>query len=256
MDKKDLKEIMSVFKPMNEYYSLLLEEKENELFEEQNKHDELMQYALLLKKKIKQYKNKIIVDRVKRVSCCENMLDYSFIFLKTNQLIEYKDDDYPLWDVLKSDFKLIKLLDEMILKINEFVDEHEREALILFIDKYSLIVKEKREKDKTFLPDSSWLTLELYMNEDILPAGCYVGPIVHILKAKLRIPMAKQRISLNRNLRLDIAKQFNWKCNHCSIDLSAESSAWEINHIDRNPSNNNPKNLELTCRTCNKKWGG
>jgi hypothetical protein len=252
MDKKDLKEIMSVFKPMNEYYSLLLKEKQSELFDDEFEQDLLKENFEIVKNGIKKYNKEIVLNFESTNYNHSNLFSDIIIFLQRKNYIEFDANTYDLWVYAKNDFKLLDMLDEIIKKI---ANENQKQ-IDSFIKKYTSIAQQEQAKEKYIAVDNTWLNGKLFINKETLPVGLGITVAVCILKSKLRIPNKKVRVGIKKSLRLEIAKRDDWKCQHCNVDLSAESSAWEINHIDKNPSNNDLINLELTCRTCNKKWGG
>ena len=159
------------------------------------------------------------------------------------------------WNLFKSDITFLDLLDKILSEITLLEEKQKKEELVLFIEKYFLIAQKEQEKEKRFIViDPTWLNGKAHANEDIIPKGSNVGAIVNILKSKMRLPKNKIRKSIGFHLSRAIGDRDGWKCKHCNVDLSKKASAWEVNHIDCNPANNDPKNLELTCRNCNKKY--
>jgi len=256
MDEKELKEIMNVFKPMNKYYSLLLKEKEDELNSDLIKQTELEEYAIIIKNGINKYRTDIIINFDSKQCSCSGLFEDSKQYLQRNQSIPYYDDGGYAWNYIKDDFEFITILEAIIEEINLNSDQKQKEELDKFIKKYSLLAKEELEKEKHFIPNTTWLAKKAYENEDLIPKLGNSGQIVQILKANNQMPKRKIRKAINEDLKKSILKRDKWKCQHCGIDLSPIGGAWEINHIDKNPSNNDPTNLELTCRLCNRKWGG
>lgn len=256
MDKNDLKELKEIFAPMTKYYSMLLKEKEDSIRVSAELQTEWSNYALVVKAQIKKNEKEIIIDsKGKYIRDGRALFDSAWEFLKRKQYVPYKSvEGIDFWSFLRTDFKLLDLLDKMILEINLLEETEKKEELRLFIDKYFLIAQEEQAKQKFFVIDNTWLTGKVHNNGDVIPKLSNTGAIVNILKAKLRLPKGKIRKSIGSKLTRAIGDRDRWKCKHCDADLSTKTSAWEVNHIDCNPANNDPKNLELTCRNCNKKY--
>jgi len=269
MENKELNKLIKMFEPMSKYYSLMLLEKEENNQKKYNTQLEWLNYSNIVKKAIKKHEQEIIDYCINDESICddEDLFNKSWKFLKRKEYIDYKDDsDINFWSWIKDDIKFLNYLDNLIMKINEFIkqfnekskkqaEEERKEQFKIFIDKYLLIAQKEQLENNYFVIDSAWLNKVIFEHGDEIPYG-QISNLIQILKGKLRMPLRKIRKKLDPNIRKSIADRDNWKCKHCECDLSLPSSAWEINHIDKNPSNDDPNNLELTCRTCNKKWGG
>jgi hypothetical protein len=257
MEKNELKQLIKLIEPMSIYYSMMVQEKDNKTKEINEKVKVWSDYALVVKNQIKIHRAKIILALKGEVEfgSSEYLFDKAWEFLKRNQLVHYKEteeDGFGVWDFVKDDFKMLDYLDKMVEEINLLTKEEKKEELRLFIEKYVLIAQKELETEKNYVVDNIWLTGKVHANNDVIPKN--VGAIVNIIKAQLRIPKRKIRKKVDSHLLRSIGDRDGWKCQICGVDLSHESSAWEVNHIDCNPANNDPKNLELTCRNCNKKY--
>jgi len=259
MEKNDLKELSKIFEPMNKYYSLLLIEKEAEIDKKEKLQVEWNEYSLLVKTKIKQYRQEIIValkEKTSEFSSSNYFFDDAWDFLKRNQYVPFKEDEgINFWGWINGDFKMLDFLDKMVSETNAFIQLEKKEKLNSFIEKYFLIAQKELDQEKYFVIDNTWLTAKAHSSGDIIPQNS-TSQIVNIIKAKLRVPKRKIRKKIEPALRKSIGDRDGWKCKHCGADLSLKTSSFEVNHIDCNPSNNDPLNLELTCRVCNKKYKG
>ncbi len=255
MEKNDVKELGKIFEPMNKYYSMLLKEKLNE----EAKAKAYNNYVCIVEGFLNKHKSTILATFSKKEIPYEDkdFFEELFYFLKEECDIEEAFpasivDITTLWEYFKSDVNRMQLLGELRGEVKSVVVINNRNDLKLFVEKYFIIAQKEQELEDRFIPDSTWLIKEAYEHDDKIPSSA--GEIVNILKGKLRVPRLKVRKTISPQLRKDIGDRDGWKCMHCGIDLSKKESASEINHIDCNPSNNDPLNLELTCRNCNKKW--